>query len=183
MDKLRGFPCTHSSTINRTKGTMKIGNTVKQIVVLLILLASTGGQTSSQKVVKLPYEIENTIIDVTDPSEYIQGLDRVNISNANITRPIYRKDLDANYIAYYEIEAEGKYIILSAGPETGDYREAESGPSPRPTDTLIGQARKHGQVSHVHFKLHLVFELTVPRVLTNLDSSNKFIFQYRFTTI
>ena len=119
----------------------------KSMFVLFVVLYIVTKLQPCHSAEKLPYQVENTIIEHTaDPSEYVTGLDKVNVSDANITRAIYRKDLPSHYVAYYEIEAEGKYIILSAGSKTGDYREAESGPSPRPTDVLSQQAKKHGQV-------------------------------------
>ena len=101
----------------------------------------------------LPYHVKNSILEMTVPTEYVQGLDRVNFSNPYITRAIYRKDLDPNYVAYYEIEAEGKYALFSTGPGTGDFRQAQTGPSPRPTDFLIEQANQHGQHCVKFFRL------------------------------
>ena len=118
----------------------------QNLVLVFAVVELITKYTPCHAAVKLPYEVKNTIIDHMDPSEYVQGLDKVNVSDASITRKIYRKDLPSNYVAYYEIKAGKKYVVLSAGPQTGDYREAESGPCPRPTDVLIRQARKHGQV-------------------------------------
>ncbi|XP_006817422.1 uncharacterized protein LOC102807618 [Saccoglossus kowalevskii] len=52
-------------------------------------------------------------------------------------RPIYRQDLPADYIAYWELEVnDTDYVILSSSAKTGDYRFNQQGPLPSPTTLL-----------------------------------------------
>ena len=56
-------------------------------------------------------------------------------------------------MAYYEIDIGSDYVVFSSGKETGDYREVESGPDPRPTDVLIQQAQDNGQRCDKFYRL------------------------------
>ncbi len=95
---------------------------------------------------KLPYEILDSIMELSDLDRDLKDLTRVNVSdNRGPTRPIYRLDLDPSYVAYYEIDIGSDYVVLSSGKKTGDFRKVESGPDPIPTDVLIQQAEKNGQ--------------------------------------
>ena len=116
-------------------------------LLLIILAMGSPWNTASEEtsILKIPYEVKETLIKMTNPAEKFPGLDKVNVSNPAVTRPIYRKDLDPSYIAYYEVEADGQYVLLSTGPGTGDYRDAQSGPAPRPTDVLIKEAGESDQ--------------------------------------
>lgn len=71
--------------------------------------------------------------------------------------PIYRKDLPSNYIAYWELKLHGKkgdkYVIISAAKQTGDYRLAEEGGLPSPSDRLRDKAEKRGYRCHLIFRL------------------------------
>ncbi|XP_006817432.2 uncharacterized protein LOC102809088 [Saccoglossus kowalevskii] len=52
-------------------------------------------------------------------------------------RPIYRQDLPADYIAYWELEVnDTDYVIISSSAKTGDYRLNQQGPLPSPTTLL-----------------------------------------------
>ena len=124
-----------------------------KIMFFHVVISGIFSTITSQDTIALPSTVQDTLTEMTDSEDYIHGLDRVNITNSNTTKAIYRKDLDPSYIAYYEIEAEEKYVLLSAGPGTGDYRQAQSGPSPRPTGTLIKQAREHGHTCVKFFRL------------------------------
>lgn len=121
--------------------------------ILRVILLTPCFPANCRNRVTLPYHVRNSVLEMTGPTEYIRDLDRVNLSNPNTTRTVYRKDLDPNYIAYYEIEAEEKYVLFSTGPGTGDFRHAQIGPSPRPTDLLIKQANQHGQRCAKFFRL------------------------------
>lgn len=72
-------------------------------------------------------------------------------------RPIFRKDLPRDYIAYWEAKINDKkgekYVIISAAKETGDYRLVEQGPLPSPSDVLSSQARQHGHSCHRVYRL------------------------------
>ena len=102
---------------------------------------------------QLPYEVLDSIIEISDFDDY-KDLNQVNVSDGRgPTRPIYRPDLDPYYIAYYEIDTGSDYIVFSSGRNTGDYREVESGPDPRPTDVLIQQAQDNGQQCEKFYRL------------------------------
>ncbi|ESP00047.1 hypothetical protein LOTGIDRAFT_230987 [Lottia gigantea] len=63
----------------------------------------------------LPWNTKSTILDLH------QDFDIQTINDNPV--PIYRKDLNENYAAYWLIEYnDGEFMILSSGPETGDYR-------------------------------------------------------------
>ena len=102
---------------------------------------------------QLPYEVLDSIVELSDRDDF-KDLNRVNVSDdRGTTRPIYRLDLDPDYIAYYEIDTGSDYVVLSSGRNTGDYREVESGPDPRPTDVLIQQAQNNGQRCKKFYRL------------------------------
>jgi len=98
--------------------------------------------------VNLPYEVETTLLDLL-AKKYIKNLD----TSKQAVVPLYRKDLDPNYIAYYEISYHGKYVVLSTGPKTGDHPVAESGRGPLPTKVLRDKARSVGQQCKKFFVL------------------------------
>ncbi|KAL9986494.1 hypothetical protein ACROYT_G000653 [Oculina patagonica] len=103
---------------------------------------------------KLPYEVLNSIVELSDLDRDFKDLTRVNVSDdRGTTRPIYRLDLDPNYVAYYEIDTGSDYVVLSSGKKTGDFRKVESGPDPRPTDVLIQQAQENGQRCEKFYRL------------------------------
>ena len=103
--------------------------------------------------IHLPYEVLDTIVELSDIEDY-NDLNRVNVSDdRGPTRPIYRLDLEPEYIAYYEIDTGSEYVVLSSGRKTGDSREVESGPDPRPTDMLIQQAQENGQQCEKFYRL------------------------------
>ena len=60
---------------------------------------------------------------------------------------------DTDYVAYYEIDTGSDYLVLSSGHKTGDFREVESGPDPRPTDVVIQQAQENGQQCETFYRL------------------------------
>lgn len=102
---------------------------------------------------ELPYDVLDSIVEVSDLNDH-KDLMKTNVSDdQGPTRPIYRLDLDPDYVAYYEIETGTEYVVFSAGPKTGDFREVESGPVPRPTDVLIKQAQKNGQRCEKFYRL------------------------------
>ena len=103
--------------------------------------------------IHLPYEVLDTIVELSNIEDY-KDLSRVNVSDdRGPTRPIYRLDLDPEYIAYYEIDTGSEFVVLSSGRKTGDLREVESGPDPRPTDMLIQQAQENGQLCEKFYRL------------------------------
>lgn len=115
----------------------------------LCFLFVLGVNASSHGTVDLPFEVEQTLLHRLNKNE----LDNLDISNRSVV-PIYRKDLDPDYIAYYQIDLQGKYFfLLSAGEKTGDYKEAQSGPPPLPTKVLQDQANKAGQECKKFFLL------------------------------
>jgi hypothetical protein len=97
----------------------------------------------------LTYEVEETLLDLMGTKD----ISKINTKDKRSIVPIYRKDLDPNYIAYYEINHRKKFVVLAAGPKTRDHREVESGPSPTPTKVLINQASKAGQSCHKFYRL------------------------------
>ena len=85
---------------------------------------------------------------------WLQRSQSNNLSDVlGLTRPIYRLDLDTDYVAYYEIDTGSDYVVLSSGHKTGDFREVESGPDPRPTDVVIQQAQENGQQCEKFYRL------------------------------
>jgi len=99
---------------------------------------------------ELPYEVLDSIVELSSLDTDFRDLARVNVYDA---RPIYRLDLDPEYVAYYEIDMGSDYIVLSSGRKTGDFRKVESGPDPRPTDVLIQQAQENGQRCEKFYRL------------------------------
>ena len=100
--------------------------------------------------ISLPYEVEATLLTLLKEKD----LNHLDTSKRSIV-PIYRKDLDPNYIAYYEILVHGKhFFVLSSGPKTGDHREVASGPGPLPTKVLSDQAKKAGQTCKTFYLLN-----------------------------
>ena len=138
-------------------------------VISLIILASR------PHALELPYEVLDTIMELTDADPDFADLNRVNISDdLGPTRPIYRLDLDPNFIAYYEVDTGSDYVVLASGSQTGDYRKVESGPDPRPTDVLVQRAEDNGEDSSVrsfigyhHWDWQLV-QMTMERSLQQL---------------
>ena len=93
-------------------------------------------------------------MELSDFDPDFTGLTQVNVSDdLDPTRPVYRLDLDPDYVAYYEIDTGSDYVVLSSSSKTGDYREVESGPDPRPTDVLIQQAQDNGQSCEKFYRL------------------------------
>ena len=112
----------------------------------LFLLTITIALMSNLAALELPYEVLDSILELSDTDQDFTDLTRVNVSDdLGPTRPIYRLDLEPDFIAYYEIDIGSDYVVFSSGKKTGDYREVESGPDPRPTDVLIQQAQDNGQ--------------------------------------
>ena len=111
----------------------------------------------------LSYEAQDTVLDLMTQKGYT-GLGTANLLAKDGPRPIYRKDLDKNDIAYYEIlSGDGKeYFLLSAGSRAGDNRFVESGEinartkQYRPTDALNNQAKMNGQACYKHYRLSQV---------------------------
>ena len=111
----------------------------------LFLLTITIALMSNLAALELPYEVLDSILELSDTDQDFTDLTRVNVSDdLGPTRPIYRLDLEPDFIAYYEIDIGSDYVVFSSGKKTGDYREVESGPDPRPTDVLIRQAQDNG---------------------------------------
>ena len=103
--------------------------------------------------IQLPYEVFDSIIELSDIDDY-RNLNQVNVSDdLGPTRSIYRLDLNPDYVAYYEIDIGSDYVVFSSGRETGDFREVESGPDPRPTNLLIQQAQENGQQCEKFYRL------------------------------
>ena len=121
-----------------------------QACLFLIVIAFAFPITGTQ----LPYEVLDSIIELTDTDDDYRDLNRVNVSDVlGLTRPIYRLDLGTDYVAYYEIDTGSDYVVLSSGHKTGDFREVESGPDPRPTDVVIQQAQENGQQCEKFYRL------------------------------
>lgn len=119
-----------------------------------IILLAIFTLAPKQGVSELPYNVLDTILELSSEYDYFKDLMKVNVSDENGPyRGIYRLDLDPDYVAYYEIDTGKDYVILSAGPQTGDFREVQSGPDPRPTNLLIQQAQKNGQQCEKFYRL------------------------------
>jgi len=115
-----------------------------QTCLLLTALVITCGYNTPA--LELPYEVLDTIVELSSLDPDFKNLTQVNVTDdLGPTRPIYRLDLDADFVAYYEIDMGSEYIVLSSGRKTGDFRKVESGPDPRPTNVLMRQAEKNGQ--------------------------------------
>ena len=111
-----------------------------------LFLSITIVLVTSLAALELPYEVLDSIVELSDIDQDFTDLTRVNVSDdLGPTRPIYRLDLEPDFIAYYEIDIGSDYVVFSSGKIIGDYREVESGPDPRPTDVLIQQAQGNGQ--------------------------------------
>ena len=119
-----------------------------------LLLCIIIALVSSLIALELPYEVLDSIVELSDTDQDFTDLARVNVSDdLGPTRPIYRLDLEPDFAAYYEIDLGSDYVVFSSGKKTGDYREVESGPDPRPTDVLIRQAQDNGQQCDKFYRL------------------------------
>ena len=120
----------------------------------LFLLSITIALMSNLAALDLPYEVLDSIVELSDTDQDFTDLTRVNVSDdLGPIRPIYRLDLEPDFIAYYEIDIGSDYVVFSSSKRTGDYREVESGPDPRPTDVLIQQAQDNGQRCNKFYRL------------------------------
>ena len=109
---------------------------------------------SNLAALELPYEVVDSIVELSNTDQDFTDLTRVNVSDGlGPTRPIYRLDLEPDFIAYYEIDIGSDYVVFSSSKRTGDYREVESGPDPKPTDVLIQQAHYNGQQCAKFYRL------------------------------
>ena len=120
-------------------------------LLLTALIIARGYNT---RTLELPYEVLDSIVELSSLDPDFTELAQVNVSDdLGPTRPMYRLDLDPDFVAYYEIDMGSDYIVLSSGRKTGDFRKVESGPDPRPTDVLIQQAQKNGQRCEKFYRL------------------------------
>ena len=70
-----------------------------QACLFLIVIAAFASPITGTQ---LPYEVLDSIIELTDTDDDYRDLNRVNVSDVlGLTRPIYRLDLDKDYVAYY----------------------------------------------------------------------------------
>lgn len=130
--------------------------TLRVIMVLALVTMVTPPALSAL----LSYEAQDTVLDLMAEKGFT-GLGSANLLAKDGPRPIYRKDLGPNHIAYYEIlSGDGKeYFLLSSGSKTGDNRFVESGDinatsqQYRPTDKLNMDAAKLGQTCFKHYRL------------------------------
>ena len=123
-----------------------------QTCLLLTAVLFTLGYSTAA--LQLPYEVLDSIVELSSLDPDFTELSQVNVSDdLGPTRPIYRLDLDPDFIAYYEIDMGSDYIVLSSCRKTGDFRKVESGPDPRPTDVLIQQAQENGQRCEKFYRL------------------------------
>ena len=127
------------------------------LIALLVLVAMVTPPALSAL---LSYEAQDTVLDLMTEKDFT-GLGRANLLAKDGPRPVYRKDLRPNNIAYYEIlSGDGKeYFLLSSGSKTGDNRFVESGDinvksqQYRPTDKLNMDAAKNGHTCFKHYRL------------------------------
>lgn len=117
------------------------------ILALLAVVATSS--TSVADGIQLAYEVQETLLNLMD----VDDLKRINTTDSHSIRPIYRKDLDSRYIAYYEVNNGKSFRVLSAGPKTGEEEEVESGPVPSPSQVLIDQAERVGQECNKYYRL------------------------------
>ncbi len=121
---------------------------------MLQLLAFVIGFEYNVAALELPYEVLDSIMQLSDIDQDFKDLTKVNVSDdRGPTRPIYRLDLDPDYVAYYEIDIGSNFLVLSSGSKTGDFREVENGPDPRPTDVILQQAQDNGQRCEKFYRL------------------------------
>ena len=128
-----------------------------RLIALLVLVSMATPPALSAL---LSYEAQDTVLDLMTEKDFT-GLASANLLANDGPRPVYRKDLGPNDIAYYEIlSGDGKeYFLLSAGSKTGDNRFVESGQinatsqQHRPTDKLNQDAAKNGQTCFKHYRL------------------------------
>ncbi|XP_020617628.1 uncharacterized protein LOC110055547 [Orbicella faveolata] len=129
-------------------------------LTLIALLVLVSMATPPALCALLSYEAQDTVLDLMTEKDFT-GLGSANLLAKDGPRPVYRKDLEPNNIAYYEIlSGDGKdYFLLSSGSKTGDNRFVESGDvnaksqQYRPTDKLNMDAAKNGQTCFKHYRL------------------------------
>lgn len=127
-------------------------------LIAALMLVSLATQPSLSAF--LSYEAQDTVLDLMSEKGFT-GLGTSNLLARDGPRPIHRKDLGSNYIAYYEIlSGDGReYFLLSASSKTGDNRFVESGEinatarQYRPTDVLNNQAKRNGKYCYRHYRL------------------------------
>lgn len=131
-----------------------------QFLRLLAVLVLVSMATPTVLSALLSYEAQDTVLDLMSEKGFL-GLASTNLLAKEGPRPIYRKDLSPNDIAYYEIlSGDGsEYFLLSAGSKTGDNRFVESGninaksQQYRPTDALNKQAARNRHTCFKHYRL------------------------------
>ncbi|XP_077987795.1 uncharacterized protein LOC144442351 [Glandiceps talaboti] len=80
----------------------------------------------------LSWEVEDELLQLKDRL----GLESSTISSEPI--PVYRKDLDKDYIAYWYIEiGDREYVVVSTGEKTGDRRLNQQGHIPSPVTRML----------------------------------------------
>ena len=138
----------------RDKGVNLLLSEMSEISQAPLLLSIAFALVSSIAALELPYEVLDSIVELSDTDQDFTELTSVNVSDdLGPTRAIYRLDLEPDFVAYYEIDIGGNYVVFSSGKKTGDYREVESGPDPRPTDVLVQQAQGNGQQCDKFYRL------------------------------
>ena len=128
-----------------------------RLIALLVLVSMATPPALSAL---LSYEAQDTVLDLMTERDFT-GLGSANLLAKDGPRPMYRKDLGLNEIAYYEIlSGDGKeYFLLSSGSKTGDNRFVESGQvnaksqQYRPIDKLDQDAANNGQTCFKHYRL------------------------------
>ncbi|XP_028399746.1 uncharacterized protein LOC114523104 isoform X2 [Dendronephthya gigantea] len=115
------------------------------LLILMTSKASASDGVEEIDVHKLPYWIQDSLLQYADE-----------IGNRSLTGPIrkiYRKDLDQNYVAYYEFQFENWCMTFSTGPKTGDHRLVEEKEAPSITDILNAQAAEVNKTCSTFFRL------------------------------
>ncbi|XP_064603619.1 uncharacterized protein LOC135469032 [Liolophura sinensis] len=80
--------------------------------------------------------------------------DRVKVHSIKDPVPVYRKDLEDDYVAYWQFTVNGdEQLIVSAGPHTGDYKLVFQGKLPTMTSILDHIAWEGGQQCNRYYML------------------------------
>ncbi|XP_046554073.1 uncharacterized protein LOC124263467 [Haliotis rubra] len=110
-----------------------MGRTGLSLCLWLLVTTSPGRGDSMPG---LSWEVEDMLVKLQDD---------LGLKSLGSKTPLYRKDMAADYVAYWLIEFNNEgYVILSSGEATGDYRLLQQGYLPFPVAVLSRRAERRG---------------------------------------
>ncbi|XP_067673076.1 uncharacterized protein [Haliotis asinina] len=128
---------------------------------LLLLLSTYPGR--GDNVPEVSWEVEDMLVKLQDD---------LGIKSLGSKTPLYRKDMAADYVAYWLIEFNNEgYVILSSGEATGDYRLLQQGYLPSPVAVLSSRAERRGSSCARYYVFTIDAELLCEDSLGSIAAS------------